>query len=299
MLRGWHQLSSQWEYEEKLLVPAFNMHQLSSYDFYRHSPMPLKKIEDQKVLQMTKTTEIQKRGIKLGFRKFFQSIEKQTKNSSYQRLFSLIYTITPEEKDKIKRTFTRLYNEKGFTVAAQMLRDRKIGQTLQSKKGYLKSLEKGIQKLYESISSMSYYSKLIFGLGDEVSFYHDEGVCRGASLWFIHLYLKSQKYFKNPKAHLIALAEEFKTGIPKQGAILQSFFDTKPILQWKKTEVKEAKISLYELDEDIKSAYKKTASLTPGIYMVAVKKHAFVYVKTKNSGEYLWDPNIGLLSLST
>ena len=57
---------------------------------------------------------------------------------------------------------------------------------------------------------------------DKVVLFSDQGLSRGSSIWFINLYLKTRDKYTDQKKLLIALAEEFKTGVPRQAALLNS-----------------------------------------------------------------------------
>jgi len=262
MKRDWEQLDNQEDFGKKLLVPSFHAHQTYSWDVYGQGPFPLKQIKDKKIQSRTFKETLRKDGVKQAFQNFYRKLE------SLQDGY-----IPKEEKEQFREAFTTLYRSKGLDQAITLLREK-----------YHE--EKPLQTLYQTMRSANQVRPKSLDL------FCTQGVCRGASLWFIYLFLKTKPLFTNRKEHLIAVAKQFNTGIPREGALLQAFADSPELLQIQRT--KNEKISLYELDKQKQKARDKIKALPSGIYRVRLLEHSLVYIK-ENDQNYVWDPNYGLL----
>lgn len=134
------------------------------------------------------------------------------------------------------------------------------------------------------------------GFQKPITFYNKDGICRGASQWFIHICLQSRGFFKDSEKWMKAVAEQFKSGIPEQGVLLQSLYNTSNILDHLVYfQKKSHKISHAELDNVHESTAEKINSLSPGIYETSLYRHTLVYIKLENGRDFTWDPNFGLL----
>jgi hypothetical protein len=283
MMRDWHQISFQWRFNSKfevkkdgtleefaiasspLLMPAFNAHQISSWDYYTQDPVPLNFLTDSRVKALTAHTDNYEHGIKQALKVFFHHVENRLEKS---------------EKDRIREIFGEKYahspQEAFDFLKAEFPQDE---------------TEKGIHKFYNVLKAMEAYleeSCLEIPL-------FSEGLCRGACLWFIFLYFKTQEKFTDPLNHLLSVSEQFKTGVPKQAALLQSL--EKSFIKMEVSSLKNHSISLYELDLDRESALEKIQSLNYGIYRIGVLKHSLVYIKVNGMG-YQWDPEYGLVAVT-
>lgn len=278
--RDWEQLVYQWKFNSKfevkkdgsllersfasspLLVPAFNAHQFTSWDYYAQDPVPLSFLTESRVKEMTSYAANYEHGVK-------------------QALKPLAYQ-TKEEKERITKTFQNKYANSPSDALQFLKREFRLNDK-----------DKGIQKVYDMLKRMDVYLEKNF-LNIPL-FSHQQ--CRGASLWFIYLYLKTAEKCPDPHKHLFAVAEQFKTGIPKEGALLQSLERVESLLKVEKTSLKDHTISLYELNENRESALIKIQSLNQGIYQVGVLDHSLVYIKVGGQG-YQWDPEYGLVACS-
>lgn len=264
-LRKVEQLGWQATYGKKLLVPSSNEHQFTSWDVYAQKEIPIK---DPRILSMTFEGDLCKQLVEY----FYQVLEKGKLPEAF---------FSKEEKEKTKEDFFLLYQQKGVKTALEMLQEKYPDP----------KLKKAIETLYLSLAQNNLVnSPFPISLG----FFSPQGICRGASFWFIHLYLQSKQHFSDEEAHLIAVAKEFETGVPGQGAILQATTNSHQLLPIELIKQKKQKISLYELDHDPLAAKEKIQALSPGIYRVGVYHHSLVYIKTSDTKGYIWNPLTGL-----
>lgn len=128
-----------------------------------------------------------------------------------------------------------------------------------------------------------------------IIFYHGEGICRGMSNWFMHLYLKTVDKFKNPAAHLAAVTKIVgERGASPQAALLQSFSDEAALLKMKTTY--STVISHRMLNEkDQKKSLAALSNLPPGAYGVGLYHHRINYIKVHDELGFIFNPSKGLL----
>jgi hypothetical protein len=127
-----------------------------------------------------------------------------------------------------------------------------------------------------------------------INFYHSEGICRGASFWFLYLFQKTAGHFATEKEHFIAVARQFINGVPRQAALLQTFCNAEAgLLDMKKIGAFE--ISLPQIMNHAPDLIKNIRSLSPQAYYLGVNDHGIVYVKFSESMGYIWDPAIGAI----
>jgi len=260
-------LQSQNTYGNRLLVPSQNEHQLSSWDLYASAPLPVEKIRDESVREMTLKSENLKQGFEKLFHEFFHTLEAPH--------------LSEEKKSETREHFLQNYKENGLKKAMEDLqRFREVPNG-----------KKTVDELYKSACHQAIVSK---GL-DALNFYQGGGSCRGASQWFIHLYLKTQGGFASEEETLKAVAEEFTSGVPGEGALLQELFIAPRYLGLKMEKATEHDASLFDLDLERAQARAKIENLPNGIYRVGAYQHSLVFCKTGENDGFFWNPNIGLL----
>lgn len=282
-MRDWEQLCDQWRFDTPLLVPSFNVHQLTSWDIYKHGSIPLDDIHDEKVLSMTFKTSEFRAGVTKAMQMFYYHLEKGRRGQGWiSSIKTWGETVSSKEKKQTISTFTNKYRENP-EAAIEFLR----------KKYSHDNLIKPIEYLYTELKRSDAYVKQI----DHLSLFSEHGLCRGASLWFIRLFYKTHHLFDTPHKHIVSLAEQFRTGIPKEAALIHGFHESEDLLQLQKEDVREHKISLYELDHDRESAKQKVNTIDPGVYRVGVYCHSFVFIKT-DTQSYVWNPAFGLFEMS-
>ncbi|MBS0629095.1 MAG: hypothetical protein JSS30_02580 [Verrucomicrobia bacterium] len=289
MTRDWKQVCLQWHFNLKedeasseLLTPAFNVHQTASWDVYTHGSIAQSFLIDKDVIAMTSHYANYQKGIKQALGVFFQQVEKiKAKEKKWYNFWDPV-EIPALEKKRIRKIFADKYLHSS-TEAIRFLKHAfpEIAK------------ETAISQIYDVLKQMDAYLQQNCR---EIRLYSD-GLCRGASLWFINLYLKTAAKFSDPVKHLRAVSEQFTMGVPKQGAILQGLETTDRLLKVEMQRLKQHDISLYELECNLKRALKKVESLEKGIYRLGVLNHSLVYIKTE-TGSYIWDPEIGLLAMS-
>lgn len=280
LVRDWHQLCSQSEFNSPLLIPSYNTHQLSTWDLYKHGDVPYRHVRDDAIKPLTYQYSVMEKGVREAVSAFFESLEKVR---SKQWFFTRIWRRGFTELNHGQVALTGQFFEKYKTnprQAIELLKDK--FPTDES--------EKPINALYGRLKQMEEALKTI----PSISLFSDRGTCRGSSLWFIFLYLRTKHLFQDPSKQLSAIAREFTSGAPKQAALLQAFNDSDDLLKLKKTKMADQKVSLYELDHHHKRAEDKIKELDKGIYRVGVYGHSLVYLKISKDEQYVWDPEFGL-----
>lgn len=286
MNRDWEQVGNQWRLigqerycSSPLLMPSYNVHQTDSWEVYMYGSIAQSFLIDKEVISMTSYAANYDLGIKKGFKVFYRHLEKCKSRFSRWNLCGYSPTsYTQNERARIEKIFAEKYTSSRVDSINFL-------KYMYPEKG----IEGALDKLYDVLSQVDAY---LSQHCREIKLF-SEGQCRGASLWFINLYLKSSAKFRSPLQHLLAVSDQFKTGVPKQGAILQSLESGDMLLKLSKKRIKQSDISLYELDCNRDLALKKIEALKSGIYRVGVLNHSLVYVKVEGA-DYLWDPEVGL-----
>jgi hypothetical protein len=129
---------------------------------------------------------------------------------------------------------------------------------------------------------------------ETVQWFHTHGVCRGMSLWFVHLYLKTKLRFRDTEQHLRAVGEQFKDGAPVQAALLQSL-QPQPAHELLHLKTQESQIATRGQTED--QILSQLQAHPPGVYGVYTSCHQVVYIKVDSSRQFLFDANRGTLKL--
>ena len=132
----------------------------------------------------------------------------------------------------------------------------------------------------------------------QLNLFHSWGVCRGMSYWFIHLYFKTRSSFSNADLQLAAVGKQFEQGAPQQAVLLHAL-DPSSVYDLLRLGVREdySKISPHgKTEEQIIGSIR---SNPPGIYGIYTSSHQVVYIKVDASREYLFDPKVGIIKIST
>jgi len=280
--RDWNQLCLQWDLQEKILVPAYNEHQIGTWRIFSYGDMPLSKIDDEEIKKATYNEALLRDEITTALDQFFQIIEEGRFETFMNRLAG---GISKEAKEMAKQNFRRDYKKLGITEAIMKLKN---------KYSLEKNVDKGINQLYNGIKQTQHS---IEQTSRSIPLYSELGLCPGASLWFIKLFLKSEHLTKNIDKQLRTVAEYFRTGVPSQGAILNGLADATHLTKLKKEPAPEL-LTLWELDNDRPRTTEKINRLENGIYRVSVYQHSFVFIKTGLHTGYVWNPSIGLFKMN-
>jgi hypothetical protein len=165
--------------------------------------------------------------------------------------------------------------------------------------------------LLQSTSNSLRHSVEQIHLEEDRPFFKNDGQCRGASEWFIALFLNFKKKYPEVPTHklLVEIAKEFEEGVGIQGACLQKSaqedhehqkiihslnFDLEKKSEWElrnKDVCTEILKNVYELEDGVYllsfPGYKadKVEESIPG--------HATVII-VENGNYYFFDPNVGL-----
>ncbi len=140
-----------------------------------------------------------------------------------------------------------------------------------------------------------------------IHFGHYKGICRGESYWFLNLYLKTKDQFTDPRAHLAAIAHEFKVGGGKDSTLLQTVWLAKGKLLNLKIGVQNdaGEIFRSELIKFTPTEWKANPSemicqikaIPPGAYALGLPLHQTSFIKIDDRLGYFFDPNHGVFEI--
>lgn len=274
--RDWKKLGTEFQFAP-CIVSASGHHQISSVDAYGTSDTRLCDVEDPWVKELTYYQGNYKKGLQIAMEKFYTYLHK--KYSFFNLLLSGVI-LTRKEKQETCFRFAHLY-QKAPSEAFQLLINRYSYAII----------EKPLQKLFEELKKLD---RTLGSKNQALSLYFEEGMSRGASTWFINLYLKTHHRFDKTSKHLESVGKIFESGVPKQGAIAQVFQSPEHLLKIKKNVDKKKEISLLELEYFHAKVNEKIGALSKGIYRVDMGKESLVFVKRDNQECYIWNPHLGL-----
>lgn len=257
----------QWQtvFGNKLLVPARGHHQFSTWDLYT-TPSGYH-IQNESFRRMT------------AHAKALEKIAEQLLDTFFKTLKASPLSV--EERREVVQGFQKEYMLKNIVAAMELLK-RYQGDP---------QWKKAIDALYQSAQNQLIALQRV----ESVTFYHLEGMCQGASDWFLTLYLKTKDQFATPEQALRAVAAEFVSGMPKEAAFLQSMWIDPSWYGLQTKTLEEHQASLYDLDLDQKGALEKVNALPNGVYRVGVYNHSMVFCKSDEQNGWIWNPAIGLL----
>lgn len=138
--------------------------------------------------------------------------------------------------------------------------------------------------------------------------YHENGICRGASQWFMNLYLKTQHLFKDPRNHFVAVCKQFEKGCSEKAALLQTFDEAKiainlfgikplkPLIEYKisgdSSNPEDIKIAeLVKKKFQTPKVLHQLKTMENGFYSVGIRSHRFNYIKVSDEIGFVWNPN--------
>src|SRR6185369_16926526 len=124
------------------------------------------------------------------------------------------------------------------------------------------------------------------------------GICRGMNYWFIHLYFKTRHLFSDVEMQLAAVGKQFEQGASQQAVLLHSI-NLPSVYDLLKLNVRQdySVISVEgRTQEQIINAMQMRP---PGVYGIYTSSHHVVYIKVDESRHYIFDPNIGVVKVST
>lgn len=131
-----------------------------------------------------------------------------------------------------------------------------------------------------------------------LNMFHSDGICRGMNYWFIHLYFKTRNSFSNVELQLSAVGKQFEQGAPRQAVLLHSL-NLPSVYDLLKLNVHQdhSKILVEEKTEE--QIITSMQLRSPGMYGIYTSSHQVVYLKIDESRQYLYDPNVGVIKVST
>lgn len=215
-MREWKYLKAQEKYGEKFLAPSTSLHQVTTCRFYGNEPIKKEEVQDAQV------------------RRFAFDVTEQDVQESTESLSQPIRT----DKKRILDCFRTMEN--GF-YGVGLFNHRFNYIKVSDSVGFVWDVAShgGI-----SVSGDN-QAELLFNLLEEITdehparpistsllshithlpLYHPLGICRGASQWFMNLYLKTAHLFKDPRNHFVAICKQFQTGSSEKAALLQTLDD--------------------------------------------------------------------------
>ncbi len=134
--------------------------------------------------------------------------------------------------------------------------------------------------------------------GGMVNFFHAGGICRGMCHWFIHLYFKSRGQFSNTDEHFRSVGQQFMQGAPDQAALLQSL-DLPPTYSLLHLNVRADYSKVKVKDKTNEQIMRGLLCQPPGVYGIYTSSHQVVFIKIDESRQYLFDPNIGVIKVTS
>lgn len=282
-MRDWQQVCHQSEFEEPLLVPSYNHHQFFTYDVYGIGDVAMRAIHSPEIRSLTHQEIAWQNGVKEAIRSFYIELAgHQYTNAFFRWLNQMWYLPSKAELDRKADAFLMHY-QKNPTDAIENLRQK---YQLDYTASPLHLLDARIKEIATAIRSIP-----------NLSLYHNNGMCFGASMWFIYLFIKTQTKFQSRDVHLFHLAELFRTGMPRQASILQTLGNPDDLLQLEKIPVTSHTISSYEVEKSPSSCTQKIKTLPMGIYRVGTGLHSLVYIKESPTQTYVWNPTFGLYKM--
>ncbi|NGX40006.1 MAG: hypothetical protein KR126chlam1_01346 [Chlamydiae bacterium] len=138
-------------------------------------------------------------------------------------------------------------------------------------------------------------------LREKIDFFRPQGLCRGAIVWFNHLFDQMRQredlvqQYPSLESKLLAIAHLFKEGVPRQGALLHVFKADEGALlgyNW----AKEASFTPQELTHSCGAVKKQLDGIQDGTYAIFFQEHGVSYFK-QGAKQYIWDPNSGLITI--
>ena len=133
---------------------------------------------------------------------------------------------------------------------------------------------------------------------ESLNFFHQDGICRGMCLWFIFLYFKTQGRFIDPKQHVRAVGQQFEQGAARQPAFLHSLA-LAPVYDLLKLSVQQDNSKISAAGKTQEQILSEIQCRSPGVYGIYTSLHQVVYIKIDDYEQYLFDPNIGCIKISS
>jgi hypothetical protein len=131
-----------------------------------------------------------------------------------------------------------------------------------------------------------------------LNFFHQDGICRGMCHWFIYLYFKTQGCFTDPEQHVRAVGQQFEQGASRQPAFLHSL-TLPPLYDLLRLNVHQDNSKVRVTGTTPEQVLREFQCRAPGVYGIYTSSHQVVYIKIDDSRQYLFDPNIGCLKITS
>lgn len=128
--------------------------------------------------------------------------------------------------------------------------------------------------------------------------FHADGICRGMSHWFIHLYFKTRRSFSNIELQLAAVGKQFEQGAPAQAVLLHSL-EPSSICDLLKLNVHRDYSKISTTGKTEEQIIDHIRFRPVGVYGIYTSSHQVVYIKIDESNHYLFDPNVGVVKVSS
>lgn len=132
-----------------------------------------------------------------------------------------------------------------------------------------------------------------------LEFFHDKGLCRGMSLWFVYLYFKTQNHFSNPQEHLRALGTQFEQGASRQAAFLHSMKTPSSNYDLLNLNTQIDYLKINPRGKTHEQIIGEMQHCIPGVYGVYTGTHQLVYIKHQDGRQFLFDPNKGIFEVDS
>lgn len=132
-----------------------------------------------------------------------------------------------------------------------------------------------------------------------LNFQNTAGICRGASLWFIRQYFKTQDLFTNSDDHIRAVGSLFSSGCSREANLIQTLC----MMDLRLLQLREAGEMSIPTEPTHQERIQKLTNvfqdLLPGVYKCNTPRHVFTYIAKADGTGYLFDPNKGTIAIQT
>lgn len=132
-----------------------------------------------------------------------------------------------------------------------------------------------------------------------LKFFNSKGVCKGMCHWFVSLYFKTQNLFIDTQEHLRALGTQFEQGASRQAAFLQPTIPSDFLYNLLHMNCHLDFLKIDPRDKTHEQIIQEIQSCPPGVYGIYAANHQFVYIKSDNGQQFLFDPNKGVLKVDS
>lgn len=131
---------------------------------------------------------------------------------------------------------------------------------------------------------------------DGFDFMVENGICQGMGDWYMYLFNKTFNPAANPRAHLMALAEQYSQGATRQASVLHSIYFWKT--SYLNLQFEHERVLTQHGDMGAERIEQNVRDLGPGAYAIYTVHHRMNYFKYSDGTGFLLEPNKGLIAVT-